>query len=68
MWKDSIRNIVVIFQPDSLRIVGFYVRHSANMFGCLALMSFLASYQTVYRDVLLVCLHLKGFMLHICLF
>ena len=30
MWKDSIRNIVVIFQPNILRIVGFYVRHSAN--------------------------------------
>ena len=29
MWKDSIRNIVVIFQPIILRIVGFYVRHSA---------------------------------------
>ena len=29
MWKDSIRNIVVIFQPNVLRIVGFYVRHSA---------------------------------------
>ena len=34
-----------------------------NMFGCLALMSFLASYQTVYRDDFLVCLHLKSFML-----
>ena len=30
MWKDSIRNIVVIFQTTILRIVGFYVRHSAN--------------------------------------
>ena len=30
MWKDSIKNIVVIFQPNILRIVGFYVRHSAN--------------------------------------
>ena len=30
MWKDSIRNIVVIFQPNILRIVGFYVRHSAR--------------------------------------
>ena len=29
MWKDSIRNIVVIFQTNILRIVGFYVRHSA---------------------------------------
>jgi hypothetical protein len=29
MWKDSIRNIVVIFQPNILRIVGFFVRHSA---------------------------------------
>ena len=29
MWKDSIRNIVVIFQPNILRIIGFYVRHSA---------------------------------------
>ena len=32
MWKDSIRNSVVIFQPNILRIVGFYVRHSANAF------------------------------------
>ena len=32
MWKDSIRNIVVIFQTNILRIVGFYVRHSANTF------------------------------------
>ena len=31
MWKDSIRNIVVIFQTTILRIVGFYVRHSAYM-------------------------------------
>ena len=29
MWKDSIRNFVVIFQPNILRIVRFYVRHSA---------------------------------------
>ena len=29
-WKDSIRNIAVIFQPNILRIVGFYVRHSAK--------------------------------------
>ena len=29
MWKDSIRNIVVICQPNILKIVGFYVRHSA---------------------------------------
>ena len=32
MWKDSIRNIVVIFQPNILKIVGLYVRHSAYMF------------------------------------
>ena len=31
MWKDSIRNIVVIFQPNFLRIVRFYVRHSASV-------------------------------------
>ena len=31
MWKDSIRNIVVILQPNILRIVGFYVRHSATV-------------------------------------
>ena len=31
MWKDSNRNIVVIFQPNILRIVGFYVRHSAKI-------------------------------------
>ena len=30
MWKYSIRNIVVIFQPNILRVVGFYVRHSAR--------------------------------------
>ena len=35
MWKDSIRNIVVIFQPNILRIVGFYVRHSASVFYIL---------------------------------
>ena len=29
MWKESNRNIVVIFQPNILRIVGLYVRHSA---------------------------------------
>ena len=29
IWKDSDRNIVVIFQSNILRIVGFYVRHSA---------------------------------------
>ena len=34
MWKDSIRNIVVIFQPNILRIVGFYVRHSATVSTC----------------------------------
>ena len=32
MWKDSIGNIVVIFQPNILSIVGFNVRHSASMF------------------------------------
>ena len=31
MWKESNRNIVVIFQPNILRIVRFYVRHSAYM-------------------------------------
>ena len=30
MWKDFIRNIVVIFQTTILRSVGLYVRHSAN--------------------------------------
>ena len=37
MWKDSVRNIVVIFQTNILRIVGFYVRHSApvNIFSSL---------------------------------
>ena len=35
MWKDSIRNIVVIFQPNILRSVGFYVRHSATVFKIL---------------------------------
>ena len=30
MWKDSIRNIVVIFQTTILRFVGFYVRHLAS--------------------------------------
>ena len=30
MWKDSNRNIVVIFQPNILRTVGFYVRHWAT--------------------------------------
>ena len=32
MWKDSIINIVAIFQPNILRIVGFYVRHSAIVY------------------------------------
>jgi hypothetical protein len=31
MWKDSIRNIVIIFQTTILRFVGFYVRRSANI-------------------------------------
>ena len=31
MWKDSIRYIDVILQTTILRIVGFYVRHSAHM-------------------------------------
>ena len=31
MWKDSIRNIVVIFQSTILRIVEFYVRRSATI-------------------------------------
>ena len=38
MWKDSISNIVVIFQHNILRIVGFYVRHLASVLqflGCL---------------------------------
>ena len=34
MWKDSIRDIVVIFQSNILRIVGFYVRHSAMVKFC----------------------------------
>ena len=29
IWKDSVRNIVVIFQTNILRIVRFYARHSA---------------------------------------
>ena len=29
MWKDSNRNIVVIFKTNILRIVGFFVRRSA---------------------------------------
>ena len=33
MWKDSNRNIVVIFQTNILRILGFYVRHSAQVLG-----------------------------------
>ena len=33
MWKDFIRNIVVIFQPNILRIIGFYVRHSASIYS-----------------------------------
>ena len=30
MWKDSIRNIVAIFQTTILRFVGFYVRRLAT--------------------------------------
>ena len=33
MWKDYIRNIVVIFQTI-LRIVGFYVRRAAMVCYC----------------------------------
>ena len=33
MWKDSIKNIVVIFQTTILRFVGFYVRHSAQVYS-----------------------------------
>jgi hypothetical protein len=33
MWKDVIRNIVVIFQTTILRIVGFYVRRLATGIG-----------------------------------
>ena len=35
MWKHSIRNIIVILQTTILRIVGFYVRHSAIDFSVL---------------------------------
>ena len=31
IWKDFFRNIVVIFQTNILKIVRFYVRHSANV-------------------------------------
>ena len=31
MWKDSFRNIVVIFQTTILIIVGFYVKRLANV-------------------------------------
>ena len=37
IWKDSIRNIVVIFQTNILRIVGIYVRHSANVYFFITL-------------------------------
>ena len=30
IWKDFVRNIVVIIQTNIFRIVGFYVRHSAS--------------------------------------
>ena len=40
MWKDSIRNIVVIFQPNILRIVGLYVRHSAYVRRSAIMQSF----------------------------
>ena len=42
MWKDSIRNIVVIFQTTIWRIVGIYVRRSAIV------------YQTDYLNVILI--------------
>ena len=43
MWKDSIRNIVVIFQTTILRIVRFYVRCSAHFFAISFHKLFLAS-------------------------
>ena len=42
-WKDSVRNIVVVFQTTSLRIVRFYVRCSAHFFGISFHKLFLAS-------------------------
>ena len=39
MWKDSIRNIVVIFQTTILKFVGFYVRRSATDFCSLCVTS-----------------------------
>ena len=43
MWKDSIRNIVVIFQTTILRIARFYVRCSAHFFAISFHKLFLAS-------------------------
>ena len=42
-WKDSVRNIVVVFQTTSLRIVRFNVRCSAHFFGISFHKLFLAS-------------------------
>ena len=61
MWKDSNRNIVVIFQPNILRIVGFYVRHSANVHSYalvimhVIILNFqLGSYHTARSDTFLL--------------
>ena len=52
MWKDSIRNIVVIFQPNILRIVGFYVRHSADVNSVIKYLIFASSsIITVWRPL-----------------
>ena len=45
-WKDSVRNIVVIVQTTSLRIVRFYVRCSAHFFAISFHKLFLASPQS----------------------
>ena len=61
MWKDSIRNIVVIFQPNILRIVGFYVRHSAHViwykwvgkFKCSQLLAGSSQYSIQFSKILM---------------
>ena len=51
MWKDSIRNIVAIFHTTILKIVGFYVRHLAQVFIVLGIYNFGSDRQN--------CAHLK---------
>ena len=73
MWKDSIRNIAVIFQTTILRFVGFYVRHSAKV---CCLVAFKLPQHKCYPSlgllpntnaVLIVAQHTQMYQLHVVL-